>query len=74
MRIQKLAKEECECIIALFLKEIPCEAIKNPFVMGSNGAESSVTCMLTEKNVALFVAGKIGRNIKPALSQKGIKF
>jgi len=50
------------------------EAIENPFAKGSGGAGFSVAYMLSEKNVKLVIAGKVGGNMKSALNEKGVKF
>lgn len=49
------------------------ETIKNPFAVGSGGAGFSVAHMLSEKKINLVIAGKIGVNMKSALSEKGIE-
>ena len=50
------------------------EIIKNPFATGGGGAGFSVAYMLAEKKVDLVITGRIGQNMKYALTEKGIKF
>ena len=50
------------------------ETIKNPFAVGSGGAGFSVVQMLSDKNVELVIAGKLGVNMISALEGKGIKY
>jgi len=50
------------------------EAIKNPFAKGGGGAGFSVAYMLSNKEVSLVIAGKIGGNMESALKEKGIEF
>ncbi len=49
------------------------EVIKNPFLHGG-GAGFSVAYMFAEKQVDLFIAGKIGEKMQSALNQKGVEF
>jgi len=49
------------------------EVIKNPFSTGG-GAGFAVAKMLSDKNVNLVVAGKIGDKMGNALSEKGIDY
>lgn len=47
--------------------------IPNPFRVGGGGAGFSVSQMLANEKVNLFVAGRIGPNMRSALEEKGIK-
>lgn len=58
----------------VFENENIIETIKNPFAAGSGGAGFSVAHMLSEKNVNIVFAGKIGGNMESALKNKGIDF
>lgn len=50
------------------------ETIKNPFATGAGGAGFSVAYMLTEKEVEMVIAGKVGEKMVSALKEKGIEF
>ncbi len=50
------------------------EIIKNPFAKGGGGAGFSVAYLLADKKIELVITGNIGRNMKSALKERGIKF
>ena len=50
------------------------EAIKNAFAVGGGGAGWSVAYMIAEKGAEIFIAGKVGENMKEALEENNIKF
>ncbi len=48
--------------------------LKNPFKLGGGGAGFGVAKMLADNDVAIFVAGKIGENMRGALEEKQIRW
>ncbi|MBA2862986.1 NifB/NifX family molybdenum-iron cluster-binding protein [Methanococcus maripaludis] len=50
------------------------ESMKNPFAIGGGGAGWSVAHIMAQKEVELFIAGKLGENLETALNGKNIKF
>ncbi len=50
------------------------EAIKNAFAVGGGGAGWSVAYMIKEKGAEMFIAEKVGENMKEALNDNNIKF
>lgn len=50
------------------------KAISNPFSIGGGGAGFGVAKMLSDKNVNIVIAGKIGPNMMEALTSHGLKY
>ena len=48
--------------------------LKNPFKSGGGGAGFGVAKMLADNDVTIFVAGKIGENMRGALEEKHIRW
>lgn len=49
------------------------KVVKNPFAVGGGGAGFSVAKMLSNENVDLVIASRIGPNMEFALKEKNIK-
>lgn len=50
------------------------EAVSNPFTVGGGGAGPSVSKMLADMNVNIFIAGAVGEKMKDALEDRGLTY
>lgn len=58
----------------MFENKEQIKTIKNPFKVGGGGAGFSVAKVMEDEGVNLIICGRIGSNMKGALTERNIKY